>query len=189
MDPLHVSATYVVPATLKERFRIVVTPFKRGKAVSLVEVRLLQPASSGGRDSLVVLAQMYLNNFAARGSPDAPIAGPSLKSDSQYLTRCGLTDVRRVMATVEPRPGHKKFHFRDVSRFYPDREFNRRSREQRGPGENGAAGFWFELDRSGEEDGLAKGREHGVGYNWLGIACDVTVLPIVQFRIKAPDEE
>ncbi|CAO1633707.1 unnamed protein product [Parajaminaea phylloscopi] len=194
VDPLHVSATYVIPATLKKPFRIVVTPHKRGKGVSLVEVRLLQPQSTDdGEDlekwNLILLAQLFLNNFAARGQEGAPISGPSLSADSPHLTRCGLTDAREVMASTKPRPGLPKMHFRDISMSYPDREFNRRSVEERGPGTNGAAGFWHELDRRDEQDGLAKGREHGVGYNWIALACDLFVFPMAQFRLEKSEDD
>lgn len=188
VDPLHVSATYLIPATLKKPFKIVVSPLKRGKGVSLVDVRLLQPSSNETWNA-VVIATVYLNNFAARREADPPISGPTLDKDSVYLTRCGLSDPYKIFAEVKPSPGMEKFRFRDVTRFYPDLNFYRRSLENKGPGGNGAAGFWLELSRQGERDSLPKGREHGVGYNWMCLACDLGVFPTAQFKLKTATKE
>lgn len=198
VDPLHVSATFLYPASLKRPFVIEVNPLKRGKALSLVEVRFKQPsASSASAPSqtwpTMLIATVYLTNFPARSQgPDPPMAGPSISRDSPYFTRCGLQDPDELMRTTKSSPIYnlRKVHFRHLLQIHTDEQLAQRSLQGgRTWGDNGAVGAWFTLVDQGEQDGLDKGKERGVGYNWMPLVCDSYLMPFAQFGIDVEQEK
>lgn len=113
-----------------------------------------------------------MNDFPARLGPTPPLSGPSLTPSSPYYTQCLLPPMN------SPRMKHtrlfktRKFNFGDKIDVYVDEEGNRKHLDTHGQG--ATFGAWFEMKKDdGEVDRLARGREEGVGYNWVPIMADL----------------
>ncbi|PWN27020.1 hypothetical protein BDZ90DRAFT_232597 [Jaminaea rosea] len=158
IDPLHVSATFVYPQSISKPLSIVVKPLKRGKGVTLAQVDLTQ------ENTVVLTAKLYLTNFAARRGADPPIKGPSFPSHPCPLTKPG------EVTSQSKHYGGKQVKFRELISMRRDDAFEERNKGK-------VAGAWFEITGDGERDGLADGKERGVGYHWLPIFCDMYLRP------------
>ena len=114
-----------------------------------------------------------MNNFASRYGEAPPITGGSLTPDDSRSYRCPLAHPNSSALQWDPGFKSRRFEFRERVETWGDTLLNAEYEEKSKNGRGFGHGSWFALSPEGEQNHLKKGKEEGIGYNWMGVAADM----------------